>query len=120
MKIKKIFNLQNVEFNNISFEDFYSVSIDSREIKKGDIFCALSGENTNGHNYIESAIENGAMAAIAEKKEIEKNQNLKNLPLIMVDDSLEALQKAANNYGKIIKAKIFTITGVLEKQRPEI
>lgn len=111
MKIKKIFDQQNVEFNNINFENFYSVSINSREIKKGNIFCALHGENTNGHNYIKSAIENGALAAIAEKKEINENTDLKNYPLIIVDDSLEALQKAATNYGKIIKAKIFTITG---------
>ncbi len=111
MKVKEIFDQQNVEFNNINFDNFYSISIDSREIKKGNIFCALNGENTNGHNYIKSAIENGAVAAIAERKEIKENVNLLKYPLIIVDNSLETLQKAANNYGKIIKAKIFTITG---------
>lgn len=111
MKVKEIFDQQNVEFNNINFDNFYSISIDSREIKKGNIFCALNGENTNGHNYIKSAIENGAVAAIAERQEIKENVNLLKYPLIIVDNSLETLQKAANNYGKIIKAKIFTITG---------
>ena len=111
MKIREIFNQQNVEFNNISFENFHSVSIDSREIKNGNIFCALHGENTNGHKYINLAIENGAVAAIAEREEIEKNKNLKKYPLIIVDNSLKALQEAATSYGKIINAKIFAITG---------
>ena len=111
MKIKELFNQQNIEFNNISFENFHSVSIDSRDIKKGNIFCALNGENSDGHNYIKSAIENGALAAIVERKSIAKQKHLEKYPLIIVDNSLKALQKAANIYGKIVNAKILVITG---------
>ena len=33
------------------------VEIDSRKVKKGDLFCALNGENYNGHDFINSASE---------------------------------------------------------------
>ncbi len=111
MKVRKLFNQNNVEFNNINFDDFHSVSIDSRDIKKDNIFCALNGENSDGHNFVESAIKNGALAAIVEKKSIDKQEHLKKLPLIIVDDSLKALQNSAKIYKNSIKTKIFAITG---------
>ena len=33
---------------------------DSRKIKEGDTFIALKGKDVDGHDYIESAIKNGA------------------------------------------------------------
>ena len=47
------------------------VEIDSRKIKKGDLFCALNGENHNGHDYINSAAKQGASACLI-------SENLKN------------------------------------------
>jgi len=40
---------------------------DSREIIEGDIFCCLRGETTDGHNYIQEAIDSGASALLAEE-----------------------------------------------------
>ena len=42
------------------------LKVDSRLIEKGDIFLALKGVDIDGHNYIESAIKNGASKIIAE------------------------------------------------------
>ncbi|MEA1987159.1 MAG: UDP-N-acetylmuramoyl-tripeptide--D-alanyl-D-alanine ligase [Candidatus Marinimicrobia bacterium] len=111
MKIRELFNQKNIEFNRISFENFQSVSIDSRDIKKDNIFCALNGEKSDGHNYIESAIKNGALCAIVERDYIEKNSQLKKFPLIIADNSLKALQKSAKIYGELINTKILAITG---------
>lgn len=41
------------------------LKIDSRKIKQGDIFVALKGNTTDGHNYINQAIENGATTIVA-------------------------------------------------------
>lgn len=51
-------------------EDFHSegVAIDSRQIKMGNIFVALKGDNTDGHNYIKSAIDSGASTCIIERQ----------------------------------------------------
>ena len=40
---------------------------DSREVVEGDIFCCLRGENTDGHQYIQEAIDSGASAILAEE-----------------------------------------------------
>lgn len=43
----------------------YNVKINSKEVKPGDIFVAIKGYNVDGHDYIESAINNGATKIIA-------------------------------------------------------
>ena len=42
------------------------ITIDSRKVVRGDIFFALKGESTDGHNYIEQAEHAGASIAIVE------------------------------------------------------
>lgn len=43
------------------------ISIDSNKVEKGFLFVALKGERTDGHEYIESAVSNGASAVIVER-----------------------------------------------------
>ena len=42
------------------------LKVDSRQVEKGDVFLALKGVDSDGHDYIESAIKNGASKIIAE------------------------------------------------------
>ena len=44
-----------------------NITADSRQIKKGDIFVAINGFSSDGHDYIDRAISNGASKIIAEK-----------------------------------------------------
>lgn len=46
---------------------FSGIAIDSREVKKGDIFICLSGYITDGHLFADSAVLNGAALIIAER-----------------------------------------------------
>ena len=46
--------------------DIEGVNIDSRMIKKGHLFVAEKGTQTDGHKFIGSAIENGAIAVLCE------------------------------------------------------
>ena len=43
------------------------VSIDSRSVKPGQLFVAMTGGTLDGHNYIQKAIDNGAVAVVGEK-----------------------------------------------------
>ena len=45
-----------------------NIKIDSRKIEKGDTFVALPGTTVDGHDYVESAYEKGAVKAIVEHK----------------------------------------------------
>ena len=47
--------------------EFSSVSIDTRTIKAGDLFIALRGPNFDGHEYLDIAKKNGAVAALVRK-----------------------------------------------------
>ena len=44
------------------------IEYDSRKVKKGSLFVAIKGYKTDGHEYINQAIENGAVAIMAEKE----------------------------------------------------
>jgi UDP-N-acetylmuramoyl-L-alanyl-D-glutamate--2,6-diaminopimelate ligase len=43
------------------------ITLDSRAVKPGDLFVAMRGGTTDGHNYIENAVANGAVAVVGEK-----------------------------------------------------
>ncbi|MDO4912938.1 MAG: UDP-N-acetylmuramoyl-tripeptide--D-alanyl-D-alanine ligase [Bifidobacteriaceae bacterium] len=49
-----------------SFDITPHVVSDSRQITQGDIFVAINGENVDGHDYVQTAYEAGAVAAIVE------------------------------------------------------
>lgn len=73
------------------------IHFDSRKVEQGDIFIAVKGTLTDGHNFIDAAIAQGASAIICE--EIPERATSKNAPVyIRVKDSHEALGKAASNY----------------------
>ena len=61
----------------------YNMSTDSRSIQKNDIFIALKGRYSDGHNFLPQAFNNGASAAIISEKKIFEESNF---PLILVQD----------------------------------
>jgi len=63
---------------------------DSREIASGDIFCCIKGEITDGHNYIQEAIDLGASAVLAEKP------NGFNVPTFLVENVRSVLPRIAS------------------------
>ena len=79
------------------------VAFDSREIGAGDLFFALKGEESDGHNFIEKAFENGASAAIT-------NVKIDHLH-ILVDDTMLALNALAVAARNRVSAKIIGVTG---------
>lgn len=84
------------------------ISTDSRSIKKGDLFIALSGPNFDGHDYVLDAFKKGASKAVISKDV----PNLpKNKKIIKVTDTLAYLQKLANLHRKKTSAKIIAVTG---------
>ncbi len=86
-----------------------SVSIDSRSISEDTLFVALKGEKTDGHDYIEKAYENGAVAVLCEKK-IDSQK-----PFIVVENTQKALGELAKYYKKKFKIKTVSVTGSVGK-----
>jgi UDP-N-acetylmuramoyl-L-alanyl-D-glutamate--2,6-diaminopimelate ligase len=95
-----------MEINNIQF--------DSRKVEAGDVFVAIRGEQSDGHQYIGQVIEKGVSAVVFENrddfpKELEQGQTV----FVQVEDSAEAMGKMAGNYygHPSRKLKLVGITG---------
>ncbi|MEN1966973.1 UDP-N-acetylmuramoyl-L-alanyl-D-glutamate--2,6-diaminopimelate ligase [Lentibacillus sp. N15] len=61
------------------------IEMDSREVKPGNLFVCIKGYTVDGHDYVDQAIANGAIAIIAEKK-LDTS-----VPVITVSDTAKAL-----------------------------
>ncbi|MCD4747626.1 MAG: UDP-N-acetylmuramoyl-tripeptide--D-alanyl-D-alanine ligase [Bacteroidales bacterium] len=82
------------------------ISTDSRNIQKYSIFFSLKGDNFNGNEFAETAIENGASFAIIDEVRYKKNTQY-----IVVDDVLKTLQELAKYHRKQLNTQIIAITG---------
>lgn len=91
-----------------------SVSTDSRNLKPGALFFALSGENFDGHNFVTNAIKQGAAAAVVAKI-TEDIRACGDAGLIIVPDTLEALQELAANYRNEFEIPVAAVTGSVGK-----
>lgn len=89
---------------------------DSRlEMDNNTLFIALKGENHDGHKFVQEALNKGAsVAIIADKNAIDINK-LGDKVVIVVDDTLLALQKIAQNYRRQFNIPIVAITGSVGK-----
>lgn len=92
------------------------VSFDSRECKEQMLFVPLVGEKADGHDFIPSAFEHGAVAAFTSRHEAEEvAEQLRDYAWIRVEDTREALQRLAGWYRKKIAIPIVGITGSVGK-----
>lgn len=95
-------NAKDVQINQIEF--------DSRKVCQGTLFVAQRGVVSDGHNYLDSAISNGAVAVVVE--ELPQNIN-DEVVYIQVENSSYALGILAKNYfhDPSSKLKLVGITG---------
>lgn len=107
-----------------------SVVVDSREVQPGALFVALPGERTDGHLYLQDALEAGAIAAIAGPQALALELNaslvspegrfLRMAPeggrfVFVTHDSLAALQRLAGTWRAKMPADAVGITGSVGK-----
>ncbi len=88
---------------------FTAVSPDSRQMADGVLFWALAGDRFDGHDFVAGAIEAGAVAAVVAHERLEKLP--KNLPLIVVTDTREALGKFAARYRQDFSPTVIAVAG---------
>ena len=84
--------------------EFNGISINSRNIKKGNLFIAIKGKNFDGHDYIGNAFKNGASSLITERK-------FKDVPQIIVKNTEISLGQIASHYLNLIGPLSIGITG---------
>ena len=90
--------------------DVTDLQIDSRKVTKGSCFIAIKGSAADGHNFIDTAIANGADVIVCEKLPAEINKEVR---YVEVENSAAAAGIMAHNfYGQPSqKIKLIGVTG---------
>ncbi|MGN1157673.1 MAG: UDP-N-acetylmuramoyl-L-alanyl-D-glutamate--2,6-diaminopimelate ligase [Agathobacter sp.] len=114
MKLNEL--ISNIKCEHISGEtdiEIKAVAYDSRKVSEGSLFVCIRGYQSDGHNYIQNAIENGATALIVE--------NVPDFPVkitvIQVSDAREALAHISAKWFQhpLNKMTIIGLTGTKGK-----
>ncbi len=86
------------------------VKTDSRTVQGGEVFVALKGETHDGHEFVKSALEKGALLCVVSKSWREVNPTVKG-NFLVVADTLLALQELARSYRRKFLIPIVAIGG---------
>lgn len=83
---------------------------DNRNVKPGDLFVAIRGENFDGHDFVNLAAESGAVAALVERE-------IPNCPIptLRIEDTVRGLQAIARGYRSEFSPHVVGVTGSVGK-----
>ncbi|MBR5598008.1 MAG: UDP-N-acetylmuramoyl-tripeptide--D-alanyl-D-alanine ligase [Lachnospiraceae bacterium] len=102
--------LYGTEWVKDETKEALGVVLDSRLLQEGFVFVATKGEKVDGHKFIPSVFEKGAMAVICEEV-----PTVITGPCIQVEDSFVALKKLAAFYREQLDITVVGITGSVGK-----
>jgi len=110
LSIKEVLNaVQGELFNGGENQFILNVSTDSRNISEGDLFIPLKGDKFDGHNFIGSVFEKGAVCVLSEVDlDFEKSY-------IKVKDTKKALADLAEYYRGLFDVLVVAVTGSVGK-----
>ncbi len=91
-----------------AFDQYGSVSTDTRKVSKNDIFFALKGDNFNGNQFAGKALEAGACIAVVDEAEVIPEGDTR---YVLVDNVLQTLQEVATTYRRRFSFPVIGITG---------
>lgn len=95
--------------DTLTSQQVQGVNTDTRSLKSNEIFLAFSGENFDGHRFAESAVQQGAIAAIVDHP-IDAA-----IPQLVVPDTLVAYQRLGQWWRQQFQIPIIAITGSVGK-----
>src|ERR1700683_983604 len=84
-------------------------SIDSRTVGPGQLFFAVKGERLDGHDFVESALKRGAVAAVVRRDQVGRYAS--KTRLLAVADTLVALQTLATAVRRLWGKPLVAVTG---------
>jgi UDP-N-acetylmuramoyl-L-alanyl-D-glutamate--2,6-diaminopimelate ligase len=100
-------NLKFLEIKGNLNKEISNIAYNSKKINKDGLFIAISGFKKDGHDFINDAINNGAVAVVTQKK----INSDKNVTQIVVSDCRVALAEISSNFYQNPSSKL-TLTGV--------
>ncbi len=104
-----LLRVPHVSVWNIESKSFTGVSTDSRTVKRGELFFALSGETFDGHEFIGRAFAQGAACAVIDDQAI--SERWKSSPILVVRDTTRAFGALASIWRKKFDIPILAVAG---------
>ena len=104
----------NIDENAQTNTEIRGVVSDSRKLKAGELFVALTGENFDGHGFVAAAIAQGAVAAIV-SQEWANSAAAQGLPVLAVSNTLAAYQDLARWWRSQFLRPVVSVTGSVGK-----
>jgi len=86
-------------------------SIDTRTLQRGDLFIAIRGDRFDGNAYVLEATRKGAVGALVSDRGLKGVADLGSTPLIVVPDTILALQNLAKRVRRDSGAAVVAVTG---------
>ena len=126
LTVAKVLEAFGMSSGGLTYNSLVSgACVDSRKVSPGSLFIALSGENNDGHNFVDAAFKNGAVMALVEH-EIESTypiyrlgeaiENHGETPFsLLVPNTLAGLQEVAAWWRKQFELPVIGITGSVGK-----
>ena len=111
LKLSKVAEFISASPGSAFSEDAVALaySIDSRTVKAGDLFFAVKGERLDGHDFVDAALKNGAIAAVVSKDQVHRFGD--QACLLPVEDTLVALQTLATAVRRVWGKTLVGVTG---------
>ena len=89
------------------------ISIDTRTLEPGDLFFAITGENSDGHDYVDKAFAAGAAAAVVDEAHADRMAGKG--PLYIVPDVLDSMADLGRAARARTEARVVAVTGSVGK-----
>jgi UDP-N-acetylmuramoyl-tripeptide--D-alanyl-D-alanine ligase len=107
MKPRQLSSVAAVTGGRLAGEDseLSGVAIDSREVRSGDLFVALIGEHSDGHDFLRKAFDAGAAGALVQREGERQG------PMVIVDNTGRGLLDLAADERRHLEATVVGITG---------
>lgn len=108
--VKNIADMVKGTLTNSQYEQtvIYGVATDTRKLEQHQLFIPLKGEHFNGHTFVPQAFEAGVAAVLWDRSEPNPPENH---AVILVDDTLSALQQLAKAYLRELGTRVIGVTG---------
>lgn len=88
---------------------------DTRKLNKGDVYVGIRGEVFNGNDFYKEAIKKGASVCILDDESVIANRKRKNIAIVLVDNSIKALQELAKYKRSLYNIPVIAVTGSVGK-----
>jgi len=112
MKFTKLSQIGQCLQLKVEEKEITGFCFDSREVKKGDLFFALKGAHFDAHGFLKEVASRGAAAAVVDASYLGESFGL---PLLKVQDVVQALHQLAKAVQALRRQRIVAVTGSVGK-----